>query len=130
MQIEGENKIGSSQEEIEILKKRIAELERISPDKGKGEIIKEVIKEHSEKSPENLLSKELQISKEEAEKHKENIINLSTEPEHQRHIQELLRIAQDKGILNAISIVRDINDPHLEDEFHDALIPFIQSHNV
>lgn len=126
--MEGENKIGSAVEEIDVLKKRIAELERIAGDKGRQEIIKEAIKEYVEKIPEQILSQEYQMPQEHVEHHAKRITDLSQEQEHQRHIQELLRIVDEKGVLNAVSIVKKINDPHLEDDFHSALIKFLQTH--
>jgi len=45
---------------------------------------------------------------------------------YQRQVLGLLQLAQDKGVLNAISVVKKIDDPHLEDDFHDALINFLQ----
>lgn len=129
--MEGEKKISSAEQEIEMLRKRIAELESVAAGKERHEIIKEAIKEHREKIPEQVLSQDYQMPREHLEQHAKRISDLSQEPEHQRHIHELLRIADEKGVLNAISIVEKINDPHLEDDFHDALIRHLQeTHNV
>ena len=35
-----------------------------------------------------------------------------------------MAIAEGRGVLNAVSIVRDLKDPHLEDDLHRALIQF------
>lgn len=117
----GEIKIESAQEEIEILKKRIAELE--SP-----EAIKEAIKEHTEKSPEKILTERYRLGPEEIKKQVERILGLQTEEEpHQRQVLELLQLFQEKGILNAVSVVKQLNNPHLEDDFHAALIKYFQN---
>jgi len=114
-------------EEIEMLKKRIAELEATS-NKEKPEIIKEVLKEHLEKIPEQFLVEKQRMAPEELKKESERIAGLRTEEEsHQRQILELLQIAQDKGILNAVSVVKQLNNPHLEDDFHAALIKYFQN---
>jgi len=125
--MEETEKIGSVQSEIEVLKKRIAELEAISTDKARPEIIKEALKEHTEKIPEQVLTKEHRLPVEEIKKQAERIGGLKNEEEpHQRQVLELLQISQDKGILNAISIAKQL-DPHLEDDFHDALVRYLSS---
>jgi hypothetical protein len=123
--MEDGEKIGSVQSEIEILKKRIAELEAISSGKERPEIIKEAIKEHAEKIPEEVLTEEHRLPAEEIKKQAERIGGLKNEEEpHQRQVLELLQLSQDKGILSAISIAKQL-DPHLEDDFHDALVKYL-----
>lgn len=125
--MEEEKKIGSAQSEIEMLKKRIAELEAVSSGKERPEIIKEALKEHAEKIPEQVLTEEHRLPAEEIKKQAERIGGLKNEEEpHQRQVLELLQVAQDRGILNTISIVKQL-DPHLEDDFHDALIKYFQN---
>ena len=120
-------KIRSAQSEIEMLKKRIVELEAVSSGKERPEIIKEALKEHAEKIPEEILTEEHRLPAEEIKKQAERIGGLKNEEEpHQRQVLELLQISQDKGILNAISIVKQL-DPHLEDDFHDALVKYFQN---
>jgi hypothetical protein len=117
----GEIKIESTQQEIEILKKRIAELE--SP-----EAVKEAIKEHAEKPPEKILAEGYRLASDEIKKQAERILGLKTEEDpHQRQVLELLQLAQEKGILNVVSIVKQLNNPHLEDDFHAALIKYFQN---
>lgn len=135
--MEESGKIESAGQEIEALKKRIAELELSSGSKERPEIIREAIKEHIEKPPESVLVESQRFARSEAKERAERITALKfsspeTEAEaHQRQILELLQIAQDKGILNAISIIRYLDNPHLEDDFHDALIKYFQgAYNV
>ena len=117
----GEIKIETTEQEIEILKKRIAELE--SP-----EAVREAIKEHTEKPPEKILTEGYRLTPDEIKKQAERILGLQTEEEpHQRQVLELLQLAQEKGILNAISVVKQLNNPHLEDDFHAALIKLFQN---
>jgi len=117
----GEIKIESAQQEIEILKKRIAELE--SP-----EAVKEAIKEHTEKPPEKILTEGYRFASDEIKKQTERIAGFrEVEESHQRQILELLQLAQEKGILNAVSVVKQLNNPHLEDDFHAALIKYFQN---
>lgn len=42
--------------------------------------------------------------------------------DHREQIEELATIAFSKGIVEAVNIARRTNNPHLLDEFHDALV--------
>ena len=44
------------------------------------------------------------------------------EKQHAPEIEALVQVAFDKGIAKAIEEVKAKNDPHLLDDFHDALI--------
>jgi chromosome segregation ATPase len=128
--IEQENKIGSPQEEIAKLKKRISELE-VSPDSLEGvankEMVGQVVKEHIETPPEKVLSEEYKFSPEKIEKHTEVIAGIQKgEEKCQEQIAKLLQLVQDEGILNAVAVAKKLNNPHLQDDFHGALIKFFQ----
>ena len=110
-----------------MLKKRIAELEAVSG-KERGEVVQEVLKEHIEKVPEQVLTDGHKLPPEEIKKQAERILGLQTEAEpHQRQVLELLQLFQEKGIHNAVSVVKQLNNPHLEDDFHAALIKYFQN---
>lgn len=120
-------KFGSAQQEIEALKKRITELEIASVGKKRTEIIREALREHVEKKPEEILAEPHRLQPEEVKAQAERISGLKTAEEpHQRQVAELLQFAQEKGVLNAVSIIKEIDDPHLEDDFHDGLVQFFQ----
>lgn len=42
--------------------------------------------------------------------------------DHREQIEELAAIAFSKGIVEAVNVARRANNPHLLDEFHDALV--------
>ena len=42
--------------------------------------------------------------------------------DHREQIEELASIAFSKGIVEAVNVARRANNPHLLDEFHDALV--------
>lgn len=44
------------------------------------------------------------------------------EEEHHKQIESLVQIAVTKGIINAVSVARHLGNPHLMDDFHDALV--------
>lgn len=122
-----EIKFESAQQEIETLKRRIAELETGSGGKKRLEIIREAIKEHLERPSERILKEEHRLQPEEVKAQAERISGMKTEAEpHQRQVAELLQFAQEKGILNAVFVIKEIDDPHLEDDFHDGLVQFFQ----
>jgi len=123
----GAGKIESAEQEIEALKKRIAELETVLPGKERPEIIREAMREHAEKIPKEILAEPHRLLPEEIKAQAGRISQLKTDAEpHQRQVAELLQFAREKGVLNAVSIIKEINDPHLEDDFHDALVRFFQ----
>ena len=133
--METENKIGTPEEEIQKLKQRIAELESGGVGVGSGEnyAIKEAIREHMEKVPEKTLTEQYRLPREEIRSYKERISVpeselVSQEKIHQEQILELIQLANDKGVLNAVSVAREIGDPHLEDDFHDALVKYLATH--
>lgn len=83
----------------------------------KEKIVYEVIKTHiKENSPENL-NKKYQLTKEEIKTH---ISNLEPE-EDDRKIAELFNIAMEHGIINAVRICENLNNPHILDDFHRRL---------
>jgi hypothetical protein len=51
---------------------------------------------------------------------------LELEPEtHDKQVDELLKIVQQHGIRNALSVVARMKNPHLEDDLHRALVRYI-----
>lgn len=126
MQTEGENRIGSAQEELAMLRKRIAELESDNSGREKHEIVGEAIKEYTGKMPEEILHPEKTISSQEVGEHAERIKNIKSEDAHRDKITALMQMVHDKGILNTVSVIKNINDPHLEDDFHQALVKYFK----
>ncbi len=126
-----EKKIGSPHEEIEKLKQRIVELETSFSSSGREaseNAARKAVKEHAEANPEDVLGRGYRLPEKEIEEHAKRISEIDTEEEHKEQIMELIQIARDKGVLNAISISRKINDPHLEDDFHDMLARYLAGH--
>lgn len=46
---------------------------------------------------------------------------------HDSKIVELLTVAKEKGIKHTLSAVRNLNNPHIEDDFHRALVEYIKT---
>jgi hypothetical protein len=53
-----------------------------------------------------------------------NVLKLEPEP-HDTQMDELLKIVQENGIRNALSVVAKMKNPHLEDDLHRVLVRYI-----
>ena len=117
----------------EILREKKRELEAKGERKEDKEILKEAVKEHIERARETPLrpaSRDFagqapslppsappsQIPSDKAQD--DPLAGL----DHRDQIEELAAIAFSKGIVEAVTIARRANNPHLLDEFHDALV--------
>lgn len=55
-------------------------------------------------------------------------ITLKLTPEtHDKQIEELLALALEKGIKNALDVTAKLKNPHLEDDFHRYLVQYMQT---
>lgn len=60
--------------------------------------------------------------------HQVEHLALRLKPEtHDKKIEELFATMLDKGIKNALDVVRKINDAHLEDDFHRFLVQYLHT---
>jgi len=55
----------------------------------------------------------------------EVILELSPEA-HDRKMEELMALIQEKGVLNAIQIARGLNSPHIDADFHRFLVEYLK----
>lgn len=122
-----EQKFGSPKEELEWLKRRYeekkTELEKMNEPESERKAANSAIKEHVWSKPEKVLRPYYQIS----EKTEENLVSriLKLPPEaHDKKIEELLSLAEEKGIITAVLVARKLNNPHLEDDLHRALVQY------
>ncbi|RJQ32348.1 hypothetical protein C4572_01350 [Candidatus Parcubacteria bacterium] len=128
MQPNVEQKFNSPREELEWLKSHY-EQKKLEVESGKekvpesGEPAKEVFYRHAASKPETVLTEKYRISDKEKESLVAKLLNLPAE-EHDAKIEELLALAEEKGILNALTVAKNLNNPHLEDDLHRALIQF------
>ena len=82
-----------------------------------------VLRKHIQKEPDKVLSDSYKLSSGEQESAVSMLLNIPPES-HDKKIEELLALAEERGVLNAVSVVRKLEDPHLEDDFHRAVIQF------
>jgi len=117
MNLEKESIFGTKQEEIEYLQKQLEEAKKEAEVERQIERGKEIIRQHSE-IPQETIGKEYAFSSEEKLRRVEN---LKEEP-HQKQVEALLRIAEEKGVWNATQIVKGIRNDHLTDDFQRNLV--------
>jgi len=125
-----EQKFNSPKEELEWLKKsyesKKAELEKMGESAESAErqdAASAVLREHADQPAEKVLTPGYRLPETDEEDLVAKLLNLPPE-EHDKKIQELLAIAEEKGIYNAIAVARGLGDPHLEDDLHRALVQF------
>jgi len=121
-----EQKFKTPEEEFVYLRAKVSDHEKSLNNKeaiSRDEIIKKEIDNHSARKTEDFLDENYSLKKHEIEK-----IVLDLVPEkHDEQMGELINILQDKGILNALSIIDRMKSPHLEDDFHRFLVQYIKA---
>lgn len=120
-------KFKSPEEELAFLREHIAkrerEIEESTGEAGAEKAAEETLKAYEMIEPEAVLHKTQIVPKKEAEG---IVLRLRPEP-HDRKIEELLSLLLDKGIKNALSLLSQLHNPHLDDDFHRFLIQYLQS---
>lgn len=118
----------SPEEEIAYLRSEIAKHERElidrAPDADPAElevVAKERIHQYGTFTPDAVLKKEQQLSTEEMS---EAVGQVEVGDDK---VQEVMRIALEKGVHNALSVLEKFNSPHLTDDVHRNLIELIKS---
>lgn len=116
----------SPEEELGYLREQVAQKERQIKERGdevyRPNVVNETLREYKQKTPEETLTKELKLS----HMHKDAIV-LELQPEpHDEKIADLLGILQERGVMNALSVIEKMNNPHLEDDFHRFLVQYIK----
>lgn len=81
---------------------------------------REVVQEYTDDT--DALAPEYRMGDQQAE---EIVLDLEPEP-HDKQMDELLGIMAEEGLKNTLRIVRDLDDPHLEDDFHRILIQYVK----
>ena len=115
----------SPEAEIAFLREQIANKEQELREKkvsfNTDEVVKEQINKYKDALPQDVLAETIALSKVDVES-----IVLNLEPEqHDKKIEELVSIMTAKGVKNAMSVLNDMKDPHLEDDFHRYLVQYI-----
>jgi len=129
MVLESGQKFASPKEEIDWLKQQLQAkmqeagkfpLSKETAFEPAKEAAKEVIKEYSVQPFEQTLTLKHKLSEKEVGA---RVLELKPEV-HDRQIEELLGILEERGIANAISVSRGLG-PHIEDDFHRVLVQYL-----
>lgn len=128
-------KFSTPEEEVVYLRQQIAlresQLQTGSYDRagvpGNYEHVNEAAKlvttEYQNESTTNLLTDNYQALEAEIQ-----ALGLKLEPEeHDWKMAELVKIMRERGIKNALSVVDQLDSPHVEDDFHRFLIQYLKS---
>lgn len=125
-----EKKFSSVEEELDYLRKLVAQREThlaSNPESRerefeRQEIISSELKSYSKENADHLLHERYQMKPAEQW---EIILELSPES-HDKKMEELLALVQEKGVLNAIQIAHGFNNPHIESDFHRFLVEYFK----
>ncbi len=128
----------SVEEELQYLRKVVLEREQnlqqregLGPEAGvesvgekyeREQIISDELSHYSKQNADRVLHESFKASPQEQW---EIILELSPE-QHDRKMEELLALMQEKGVLNAIQVARGFNNPHIDDDFHRFLVEFLK----
>ena len=118
-------KFKNPEEELTFLRAHIAEKEKALIEKGKDfsreSLAHETIKEYKKYEPKEVLDKKSIVNEKETE-----ALVLRLKPEsHDSKMEELLGILLDKGVINTLSIVSKMENPHIYDDFHRFLVQYL-----
>ncbi|MBI4068139.1 TraM recognition domain-containing protein [Candidatus Kaiserbacteria bacterium] len=118
-------KFRTPQEEIAYLRERIKEKEQeldLPESNFESErIAKREIQRYADMSPAAVLHETVVVPEHDAMR-----TALALEPEeHDSQIDALLQIVAEKGVRNALSVAAKMDNPHIEDDLHRALVRYI-----
>ncbi|HEY1037432.1 MAG TPA: type IV secretory system conjugative DNA transfer family protein [Candidatus Paceibacterota bacterium] len=127
-QYEGKQ-FSSVEEELQYLRKVVMDREQASmTNESAGEryererAISEELSHYSKQDADKVLHESFRAAPQEQW---EIILELSPE-RHDKRMEELLALIQERGVLNAIQVARGLNNPHLDDDFHRFLVEFLK----
>jgi hypothetical protein len=117
-------KFKTPEEELAYLRERVKQKEDELEKTGTAEqerLTHREVKAYAETPPATILHESVVLPSEEMMRKA-----LDLEPEtHDVQVEGLLKIVETHGIRNALSVVAGMRNPHLEDDFHRALVRYI-----
>ena len=122
-----QKKFSNPQEELNFLRGEVLKREKEIAERGevatREDVVRGELAEHMERKPEEILQKDYALKTKEVES-----IVLDLTPEaHDTKMEELVGLLQESGVLNALSVVDKLKDPHIEDDFHRFLVQYIKA---
>ena len=124
---EGKEQISSVPEELsrlqEVVLKHAEGARKAGIEATLFESAKEAINQYSALPHSEVLHSSFSTPEKEVKKF---VVDLAPE-EHDKKIEQLVSLMQNKGIKNALRVVEKMDDPHLFDDFHRFLVQFLAS---
>ena len=118
------SKFKTPEEEIKFLRQEVLRHEERLKVEGapimRDAVIAEKIEEHKARTPSETLAYPLSIAEHEA-----IILDLIPRGTDSR-VEELLGLLEVKGLLNTLSVIENMHDAELEDDFHRVLIQYVK----
>lgn len=122
-------KFSNVEDELKYLRAKVAEREGHFADAGVVRNLegpaREIIAEYKTIAPKQVLHESFALP---AEEHERLVKNLEPE-EHDRKMEELVRLTQERGVKNALEVVEKLGNYHLTDDFHRFLSEYIREGN-
>lgn len=122
----------SLEEELQYLRDKVRDHEsqkNLSSGEVKEQdaIILDEIREYHQNTGRDILHESYKMSSADQEqKSKEIVLKLSPEA-HDKNMEEYFTLMETNGIHNAMSVIRGIHNPHIEDDFHRFLVEYIKA---
>jgi hypothetical protein len=121
-------KFKSPEEELQFLRAEVrareAELEKFGHiEKDPEKLASDVLEEYRTMPASEVVHRDNLIKDKEAEN---LVLQLRPEP-HDSVMEELFGIVLTKGVRNALTIVEEMNNPHIDDDFHRFLIQYLKT---
>ena len=126
----GEQKFASIQEELDYLRSVVQSRERHllshpeseTRQQERAAIIDSEIANYSVQNADRVLHEHYKMP---AQEQWEIILDLSPEM-HDKRMEGLMQVMQEKGVLNAIQVARGMNSPHIDADFHRFLVEYLK----
>lgn len=123
--VHGEQKFANPQEELEYLRRQIAEKERLLEEQGytpeRAQVASEAIRSYASLPRQEVLADTHALTQQEVG---EIVLDIAPD-EHDEAIADLLGVVQEKGVRNAIAVAQELGNAHVGDDFHRVLVQFV-----
>lgn len=120
-------KLQSPEQEAQFLRaeaeKKIEEAKNEGQTLAPEQAVSQVVREYAKAEPAVVLHEASVVANPEYEKIVKTIDTLP----HQEKMRELYNVLAEKGILNTLKIVDNINNPHIEEDFHHVIVQYVHT---
>ncbi len=120
-------KFSSPEEELRFLREEVVRHEQALAEKGttaeRSEVVKKTVAAYADTPVAEAIAPHMALPREE-----QQAIVLDLSPEsHDKQIEGLVALLQEKGVRNAFDVVEKMNNVHLYDDFHRFLVQYIEA---